>query len=92
METVLRSVLLDPALAQRGRRDTVEQRGLVQTDEGVGLQPMPADTVSTVDERHPHIGVVGHRVGESHSHSTGSHDEVVGLDAARHPPTMALRC
>ena len=91
----LLQALLGPALlqlppAEQGRRNAIEGGGLMQSDEGVRLEPVSADAVPTVDQRHPNPGVVGQCVGEGHSHCTGTHHEVVGLDRRRHASTVAL--
>ena len=43
-----------PAAEQR-RGDAVEGGGLVQPNERVRLEPVPAHAVTAVDERHPHV-------------------------------------
>ena len=59
----LGALLLDvPAEHRRG--DTVERRGLVQPDERVVLQPVPACAVAAVDDRDACVGVVDERVGD----------------------------
>ena len=60
----------------------------MQADEGVGLEPVPADAVAPVDQGHAHVGVVDQRVGERHPHGPGADHEVVGLDTVRHPSTQ----
>ena len=62
----------------------------MQADERVRLEPVPADAVATVDQRHAYVGVVDQGVGERHPHGAGSHHEVVGVDGARHGSTVAL--
>jgi hypothetical protein len=59
----------------------------VQPDERVGVEPVAADTVSAVDQRHPDVGVVDQRVGERHAHGAGTHDQVVGIDRPGHGHT-----
>ena len=56
----------------------------MQPDERVGVEPVPADAVAAVDDRHARVGVVDQRVRERHAHGAGPHDEVVGFDGARH--------
>ncbi len=53
-----RARALNAAAAEQRRRDPVERGGLVQADEGIGVEPVSADTVAPVDEGYPHIGVV----------------------------------
>ena len=89
LQALLRSALLQLAAAEQGRCHAVEGRGLVQADEGVGLEPVTADAVATVDQRHAYVGVVGQGVRECHPHGAGSHHEVVGFDGARHGSTVA---
>ena len=88
LQPLLRSALLQLAAAEQGRRDAVEGRGLVQADEGVRLEPVPADAVATVDQGHADVGVVDQRVGEGHPHGAGAHHEIVGFDSARHESTL----
>ena len=63
----------------------------MQPDERVGLQPVPADAVPPVDEDHADVGMVDQRVGERHARSTCTHHQVVGVEGARHAPTVAPR-
>ena len=61
----------------------------MQLDERVRLEPVPADAVPTVDERHPHVGgVVDQRIRERHPHGAGPDNEIVGLDPAGHGDTV----
>ena len=86
----LRPARLQPPPPSSGRGDAVEARGLVQPDEGVGLQPVPADAVATVDQRDARVGVVDQRVGERHPDGAGADHEVVGLEGASHGSTLDL--
>ena len=63
----------------------------MQTDEGVGVQPVPTDAVTSVDHGHADVGVVDQRVCERHAHGTGADDEVVSLQAARHGAIQSPR-
>ena len=90
LQALLGSALLQLAAAEQGRRDAVEGGGLMQADERVRLEPVPADAVATVDQRHADVGVVDQRVGERHPHGAGSHHEVVGFDRARHRSNVPL--
>jgi len=60
----------------------------VQADERVGLEPVSADAVTTIDQRHAYVCVVDQSVSEGHPHGAGSHHEVVGIDSAGHELTM----
>ena len=81
--------VLHPPTTEQRRRDAVEARGLVQLHERVRLQPVAADAVPPVDERHPgRRGVLDQRVRERHPHRAGPDHEVVGFDAARHGVTV----
>ena len=62
----------------------------MQADEGVRLEPVPADAMAPVDQGHAYVGMVGQGVGERHPDGTGPHHEVVGFDDARHGSTVAL--
>ena len=84
VQALLGSALLQLPAAEHGRGDAVEGRGLVQPHERVRLEPVAADAVATVDQRHAYVGVVDQRVGEGHAHRTGTDHEVVGVDGARH--------
>ena len=92
MQARLRSVLLQLATTEQGRCNAIEGRGLVQADEGIRLQPVPADAVATVDQGHAYVGVVGQGVREGHSRGAGTHHEVVGFDRAPHESTVAPPC
>ena len=84
--------VLHPPTAEQRRRDAVEARGLVQLDERVRLEPVAADAVPAVDQRHPYVGrVVDQRVRERHPHGAGPDHEVVGLDAAGHDVKVVSR-
>ena len=61
----------------------------MQAHERVGLQPVTTDTVPPVDEGHLDVGAVDQRVREGHAHGPCAHDEVVGVDRARHTTTQA---
>ena len=89
LEPRLRAALLDGAGPEHGRRDAVEHRRLVQLDERIGVLPVPAGRVATVDERDVHVGVIDQRVGEGHAHRAGAHDEVVGLQRSHRHARMA---
>ena len=91
MQPGLRSVLLHAAAAEQRRRDAVERRRLVQADEGIGVEPVPADAVPAVDDRHAHVGVVDQRIRERHARGAGPHHEIVGFDSACHWSTQARR-
>src|SRR5690606_31539651 len=71
--------------------DAVERRGLVEADERVGVEPVPAGGVAAVDEGDVDVGVVDQRVGEGHPHGTGADDDVVGLDRAHEARLLARR-
>src|SRR6185295_3498719 len=58
LEPYLRATLLDGAAPEHGRRDSVEQRSLMELDEWVRVLPMPAGRVATVDEGDVHVGVI----------------------------------
>ncbi len=75
----LGSVLLDAAAAEQRRRDAVERGRLVQPDEGVGVQPVPAGTVPAVDERDGDVRVVHEGVDERHPRGSRADHQVVGL-------------
>ena len=47
---------------------------------------MPACNLAAVNEGDVDIGVINQRIGERHSHSTSTDNEVVGCDRSRHPP------
>ena len=79
LEPRLRAALLHRAAPEHGRRDAVEHRRLVQLDERVRVEPMPAGRVPAVDQRDVHIGVIDQRVGERHAHRARADDEIVGL-------------
>ena len=89
LQTRLGAVLLELSAAEQGRGDAVEGGGLVQPDEGVGLQPVAAHAVPPVDQRHAGIGVVDERIGEGHPHGSRAHHEVVDVQRARHGSTVA---
>ena len=76
----LRAALLHGAGAEHRRRDAVEHRRLVELDERIGVLPVAAGRVATVDERDVHVGVIDQGVGERHAHRAGADDEVVGLE------------
>ena len=87
MKAGLRPLGLEPATEDPGG-DPVELRGLVQPDEGVGREPVPARTFTSIDERDPDVAaVVGERVGEGHAHGPGTDDQVVDVQDARHVDT-----
>ena len=56
----------------------------MQPNEGVCLEPVSADAVTSVDQGHAHVGMVGERIGERHPHGAGTHHEVVRFDRAHH--------
>ena len=56
----------------------------MQLDERIGVQPVPAGRVATVDQREVHIRVIDQRVREGHAHRPRAHDEVVSLQRPRH--------
>ena len=74
------SQLLDRARTQHRRRHAVEHRRLVELHERVGVLPVTACGVATVDQGDVHIGVVEQRVGEGHPHRPGADDEIVGVE------------
>ena len=90
VQACLRPALLHPPATQRRGRDTVEGGRLVQADEGVGVEPVPADAVPAIDQRHPHVGVVDQRVRERHAHGPGADDEVVHVEPLDHPVTIGI--
>ena len=51
----------------------------MQLDERVGVEPVAADAVPTVDDDHPRVGVVDQRVGERQAGGARADHEVVGL-------------
>ncbi|BBX59131.1 hypothetical protein MSHO_44760 [Mycobacterium shottsii] len=52
----------------------------MQPYEGVSRGPVPTRRMRAVDDNHPRIGFGDERVGERHSHCTGSHHEVIGFN------------
>ena len=80
LEPRLRPDLLHLTVAEEGRRDAVELRGLVQLHERIGVVPVTAGGVATVDEGDVDVGVIDQGVGERHAHGAGTDDEVVGLE------------
>ena len=75
--------LLDATRAERRGADSVEARGLMQTDERIGVVPMSAGTIVAIDHDDRGVGLGEHRVGERHPRRAGPHDEVVGGDRRR---------
>jgi hypothetical protein len=71
---------LELACAQGGGDDAIELGGLVEANEGVGIEPVAAGAVATVDEGDVDVSVVDERVDESEASGTGANDEVVGLN------------
>src|SRR3954454_8826475 len=78
------SVLLHAAAAEERGRDAVERGRLVQPDERVGAEPVPADVVTAVDEGDADVGMGDEGVGERHPHRSGPYHHVVGLHHPRH--------
>ena len=83
LEPRLRAAPLHRTAAEARRRDAVEQRRLMQLDERIRVQPVPAGRVATVDERDVDVGMVDERVGERHAHRACTHDEVVRVQRSQ---------
>ena len=80
--------VLHRTVTEEGRRDAVELRRLVQLDERIGVLPVPARRMATIDEGDVHVGVVDQRVGERHAHGSGADNEVVRLQMSQ--PTCSV--
>ena len=88
MQTGLGTVRLEAAVAELGRRDAVEDGGLVQADERIGVQPVTARAVPAVDDHHLYIGVVDQGVGERQARGTGADHQIVGVQRVPHGRTL----
>jgi hypothetical protein len=84
LEARLRPGRLDRTGSEDGRRDAVEQGRLVQLDERVRVEPVPAGRVAAIDERDVHVCVIDERIGERHAHGSGADDEIVGFERSHH--------
>jgi hypothetical protein len=84
VEAGLGAFLLDAPAAEQGRGHAVERRCLVQPDEGVGVQPVPTDTVPSVDHDDLDVRVVDQGVRERHPRGSCADDDVVGLQDRSH--------
>jgi hypothetical protein len=62
----------------------------VQANEGVGVQPMSADTVPPVDHHHADVRMVDQRVRERHPRGAGADHQVVGLQELHHRHMLTL--
>ena len=63
--------------AERRRVHAVVPGGLVQADEGIGAEPVPARCMSTIDHHELGVGLLDERVGECHAERPASDDEVI---------------
>ena len=84
LEARLRPGRLDRTGSEDGRRDAVEQGRLVQLDEWIRVEPVPAGRVAAIDERDVHVRVIDERVGERHAHGSCADDEIVGFQRLHH--------
>ena len=71
VEAGVRTVLDQAVLAERARGHAVGRRRLVEPDERVGVEPVPAGPVAPVDQQHVDVRVLGdQRVDERHPRRT----------------------
>jgi hypothetical protein len=82
---------LHASVPKERRCDPIKGGSLVQADEGVGVEPVSADAVTTVHQGNTHVGVVDQRICKRHTGGTGTNDQIVGFDGAPHAPTQARR-
>ena len=59
----------------------------MEPHERVGVVPVPAGVVSTIDEDHVRVGCVHERIGERETGGAGAHDQVVGLEIGHRVPS-----
>ena len=79
------TVPLQQPVAKQRRGHAIERRCLVESDEGVRVEPVPTDSVPAVDQDHPDVRMVDQSVRERHPRGTRADDEVVSL----HSRTLA---
>jgi DNA-binding transcriptional LysR family regulator len=79
--TDVASGALVPLLAEFARVHAVGRGRLVQAHEGIGVVPVPAGPVSTIDHHDVGVGAAGQQgVDKGHADGAGADDEVVGCD------------
>ena len=91
VEAGVRARLVDALVAQPTRGHAIGRRRLVESDEGVGVEPVAPGSVSPVDEQHLGLCVRGHQgIDEGHARRAGAHHQVVDLDLS-HTASSTLR-
>ena len=87
VEAGVLACVVDAVLPQRQRVDPVVRRRDVQADEGIRVDPVAADGMPTVDQRHLGVGFRHERVGEREPARARADDEIVG--AGVHPQRLS---
>ena len=80
VEARVEAGLVDPIVAQRQRVHPIESRWLVESDERIGIVPVPARRVTAIGQHHRRVRVGDQRVGECHARGSGSDYQVVSVD------------
>ncbi len=92
LEADVQPDLVDRAESQRGGVDAVAARRLVQPHERVGVVPVPARAMVSVDDHHRGAALGQQRIGERHGRGTAPHDQIVGFDGrfGHGPPDVSI--
>ncbi len=93
VEARVRSDRVDRVLPERHRGDAVESRRLMEPHVRIGVEPMSAGRVASVDDGDRGVRMREERVGERHPRRPGADDEIVGFELRPHHPddTRAAR-
>ena len=84
MQSCLGPLGLHLAATKWDRHDAIERRSLMQPDEGIRIQPMPAGGMPLIDQYDADIGVVDERVDERHTRCPRADNQVVRVKHPRH--------
>ena len=80
VETRIRPGHIASIAPQRHRADPVQGGWLMETDVGIGVDPVPARGVTAIDDRDRRLGMREQRVGEGHPGGPGTDHEIVRLE------------
>jgi hypothetical protein len=80
--------LIDAVIAQDSRVHAIEGRGLVQSNERIGVVPMPPGTVASVNQNDVTVRCLKKDVGKGQPGCSCSDDQVIGLQSC-HGRTIA---